>query len=92
MPARDSRPTWVVVAAILIVVALIAAVLGATISSLTSNDDDPAAQASPGVTPTPGASPTPFGKDFVSETSTSADPTDAEALDRALSARGDRAR
>jgi hypothetical protein len=70
----------VVVAAMLIVVALIAAVLGASISSLTADDENPAAQASPGVTPTPGASPTPFGKDFVTETSTSADPTDAEAL------------
>ena len=65
----------------LIVVALIAAVLGASVSSITNDDDDdPTALASPSPGATPGASPTPFGKDFVTGTTTSADPTDAEAL------------
>ncbi|MDQ3620578.1 MAG: hypothetical protein M3391_10740 [Actinomycetota bacterium] len=81
MPSRFARPTWVVVAAMLIVVALIAAVLGASVSSITNDDDgDPTAQDTPTSSATPGASPTPFGKDFVTETSTSAATTDAEAL------------
>lgn len=78
MGFRIDRPK-VVIPAVLIIVALIGTVIGASISAITADDPLDAAS-SPAPSASPVASPTPFGEDFITETSTSADPTDAEAL------------
>lgn len=79
MGFRIDRPK-VAIPAIIIIVALVGTVIGASISAITAGDDPNDASASQSPNPSPVATPTLFGKDFVTRTETEADPADAKAL------------